>query len=136
MRIVPYLNFGGQAEEALHFYASALGGKASDIMRFGDNPFPGMPEEMKNFVMHTELHFDDFYFYLSDTFDPENINRGNAHTMHIDCDSEDQLRSFFGALREGATTVKEPEDTFWGAIYGDLVDKFGVQWSFNYQKPE
>ena len=25
---------------------------------------------------------------------------------------------------------------FWGAVYGDLVDKFGVGWGFHYQMPE
>ena len=37
MKLVPYINFTGQAEEAIHLYAQALGGSISDIMRFNKN---------------------------------------------------------------------------------------------------
>lgn len=135
MRIVPYLNYTGKAEEALNFYARALGGTPSAIMRFGDNSFPGMPDYMKDWVLHAELHFKDFYFYLSDTFEPESLTRGNSYTMHIDCNSEEEIYSLFDALKEGGHVTSDLADTFWGAIYGDLKDKYGIQWSFNYQKP-
>lgn len=135
MRIVPYLNFAGKAEEALSFYAQALGGTPSDIMRFGDNMFPGMPDFMKAWVLHAELHFKDSALYISDTFEPEKLNYGNGFTVHIDCDSEAEIYSLFDALKEGGHVTMELSDTFWGAVYGDLKDKFGIQWSFNYQKP-
>lgn len=134
MRIIPYINFAGQAEEALHFYANALGGKVGEIMRFTEEMFPGMPETMKDWVLHTELVFKDTAIYISDTFEPENITNGNSYTLHIDCDSTEEIYQFFNALKEGATVTSELEDTYWNAVYGSLTDKYGIQWSFNYQK--
>jgi uncharacterized glyoxalase superfamily protein PhnB len=25
--------------------------------------------------------------------------------------------------------------TFWGAVYGDLIDRFGIGWGLHYQPP-
>lgn len=54
-RIVPYINFNGNCEEAVKFYQQALGGEVH-ILRFGDAPpnpnFPPLPDEAKNRVMH------------------------------------------------------------------------------------
>ena len=134
MRIVPYLNFKGHAEEALNFYVKALGGQTSEVMRFENQEFPGITEEMKHWILHAEIRFKDDALYLSDTFEPANHLEGNNCTIHLDCDSEEELRRLFDALKEDAQYTTEPMDTFWGAIYGDLKDKFGIHWSFNYQK--
>jgi PhnB protein len=38
----------------------------------------------------------------------------------------------FAALSEGATITMPLQDTFWGARFGMLVDKFGINWMFNF----
>ena len=38
--IQPYLFFGGRCEEALAFYASAIGAQVEGIMRFSESPDP------------------------------------------------------------------------------------------------
>jgi PhnB protein len=38
MQIEAYLVFNGNCEEALNFYAQALGGKATALMRFEGSP--------------------------------------------------------------------------------------------------
>jgi PhnB protein len=134
MRIVPYINFAGQAEEALHFYAKALGGKVGEIMRFSEEMFPEMTDTMKDWVMHAELEFKDSAIYISDTFEPENIINGNNYTIHVDCDSTEEIYQLFDTLKEGGTVTSELEDTFWNSVYGSLTDKYGIQWSLNYQK--
>ena len=42
MKLAPYLFFDGRAEEAIEFYGRVLGAKVEMIMRFKDNPSPGM----------------------------------------------------------------------------------------------
>jgi len=51
----PYLNFNGNAEEAIRFYEKTLGLRVGEITRFGD--VPGMPAapEHKSRVLHAEL---------------------------------------------------------------------------------
>lgn len=134
MQIIPYINFSGQAEEALNFYAGALKVELGEIMYFNEEMFPDMPEYMKKWVLHAELRFKDGAIYISDTFEPDNRIMGNAITVHIDCFSYDEINELFNALKEGGKVNDPLNDTFWGAIYGSLTDKFGVNWSFNYQK--
>lgn len=134
MKIVPYLSFSGQAEEAIHLYAQALGGSVSDIMRFNKEMYPEMKESMKNWVLHAELYFKDNKIYISDTFEPENHGFATGYTMHLDCESQDEIHELFQAFESIGQVTMPLEDTFWGAIYGSITDKFGVQWSFNYQK--
>jgi len=42
MKVAPYLFFDGRAEEAIEFYGRVLGAKVEMMMRFKDNPSPGM----------------------------------------------------------------------------------------------
>ena len=62
MKIHPYLNFAGKTEEAFRFYEKALGGKLSEIHRFGSMPqqegFELTPEQ-KALVLHVGLRVQD-----------------------------------------------------------------------------
>jgi len=136
MKVVPYLNFAGNAEEALKFYEHALHATVSSLMRFGDNPMPDMPADSAQLLMHAELHFGDNKIYLSDTFEPDKLIKGTNYTVHIDCDSDEEIRHLFDHMSEGGVIDMPLDDTFWGAVFGSLIDQFGIQWTFNYQKPE
>jgi PhnB protein len=37
-------------------------------------------------------------------------------------------------MSRGGKITMPLEDTFWGARFGMLTDKFGVNWMFNYDK--
>lgn len=134
MKVVPYLNLNGKAEEALKFYAEALDGKIRTIMRFGDQEMPGVTEDMKALIMHGEIEFGDNLIYISDSFEPEKTIQGNAYTIHLDCFSSEEIRKVFDRLSQGGTIMEPLADTFWGATFGFLIDRFGVSWSFNFQK--
>ncbi len=134
MKLVPYLNFAGQAEEALHLYAKALGGNVSDIMRFNKDMFPDMDDSMQNWVLHAELYFKDNKLYVSDTPEPDQHAFATGYTIHLDCESQDEIHELFEAFKNFGQVTNPLEDTYWDAIYGAITDKFGVQWSFNYQK--
>ena len=45
-KLYPYLNFPGNAREAMEFYQSVFGGKL-DVMTFGDYGMEGMPADGK-----------------------------------------------------------------------------------------
>ena len=51
-----YLNFPGNADEALAFYATVFGSKVTMRMTFGEVPWvPNVPEAMKSKIMHAQL---------------------------------------------------------------------------------
>ena len=49
--------------------------------------------------------------------------------LHFDDVSDEEAT--FKALSEGGQVTTELQDTFWGARFGTLTDRFGVRWMFN-----
>ena len=135
MKVVPYLYFNGNCEEALNFYHKALGGEKSEIMRYGSQG-EGIPEEIANRIMHAELILGDDLIYFSDTSAEGEYQPGSNVQINLNLDTEEEIRKIYEGLAVEATVTMELQDTFWGAIYGALTDKFGVSWSFNYMKPQ
>lgn len=135
MKVVPYLYFNGNCEDAFNFYHSVLGGTKSEIMRYGDQG-EGIPPEIAKRIMHAELVLGDDLFYFSDTSAEGEHQVGTNVQINLNLDTEDEIRNVYKGLAEGATVTMELQDTFWGAIYGALTDKFGVSWSFNFMKPQ
>jgi PhnB protein len=133
IKLNPYLNFNGTAEQAIQLYQSALGAKVEHLMRFGEaSGMPVAPEE-KNRVMHALLQLGGGVIMISDTMATMPVNaapNGNTHVaLHFD--DADDMRKKFDALAVGGTVTMPIADTFWGAKFGMLTDAFGIRWMFN-----
>ena len=131
MQVVPYLYFNGNCEEAFAFYSEVLGGSKSEIMRYGDQG-EGIPEEIANRVMHAELTVGVNMFYLSDTSVEGEYQAGSNVQINLNIDTEEEIRRVFEGMAVGANVTMPLQETFWGAIYGALTDRYGVSWSFNH----
>lgn len=136
MKIYPYLNFPGNAEEAMTFYAKALGGELTEVHRFGMMPgSESMPEEAKNKVMHVGLDLPGgAKIMASDTMEgmgPPHV-AGTNMSISVHPESREEAKRFFDALAEGGEVGMPLEDQFWGDYYGHLTDRFGIQWMINY----
>lgn len=138
MKIIPYVTFNGKAEAAIAFYKQVFGGEV-ELMRFDSMPAdPSMPlsKDWKDKVMHGELRIaKDVVIYFSDTFEGMPVSLGDSITIHLDLDSEQEVRSLFERLSKGGKVTMPVEKTFWGAIYGSLIDQFGIPWGLHYQLP-
>ncbi|OHD15117.1 MAG: hypothetical protein A2Y38_11395 [Spirochaetes bacterium GWB1_59_5] len=135
-KLNPYLSFNGTCEAALSFYKKCFGGELK-IMTVGASPMAAsMPKEMQSSVMHGLLEADGIRIMASDMLDGDKLERGNAMSLMLQCSSEAELRDLFGKLSPGGTVNAPVKEEFWGAIYGDLTDKFGVRWMLNYDKPQ
>lgn len=136
-QINPYLNFPGNAEEAFNFYKSIFGGDFPMIMRFGDTPEAGtVAEEDKNKLMHIALPIGGNVLMASDavgdmcaTFKP-----GNNISLSVSADSKADADRIFNGLAAGGTVKMPMDNTFWGAYFGMVDDKFGVQWMVSYDE--
>ncbi len=138
MKINPYVNFGNQAEEAFRFYEKALGGKLTEIHRFGSMPpqegFELSPEQ-KNLVMHVGLELPDGQMIMASDMiagmGPERVV-GNNISISVHPDSKQDADRIFNALAQGGTITMPLEDQFWGDYFGGLIDRFGINWMVNY----
>ena len=132
-----YLNFAGNTEEAFKFYQSVFGGELS-IMHFSDTPAgANVPPTVKDKIMHVSLPIGkDNILMATDACEEMgfNLKQGNNYYICISPDSKEEADKLFNDLAEGGKVNMPLADMFWGAYYGDLTDKFGIQWMVNYQK--
>ena len=61
---------------------------------------------------------------------------GNHINLSMNFTDMDSIEKTFKAMSEGATITMELQDTFWGARFGMLTDKFGISWMFNHDKEQ
>lgn len=133
LKIAPYLNFDGNAEEAFTFYQSVLGGKLSEIMRFRDMPpsEPQFPPDEAERVLHVSLDIDgEFAIMGSDTSrarGPQFV-AGNNFYLSLNPDSKEEAQRLFTGLSAGGKIEMPLENAFWGDYFGSFTDKYGIQW--------
>ncbi len=132
MKLNPYLNFSGNAEEALNFYKDALGGEIVAIQRYGDSPMPS-DEDYKNKIMHARFVFDDNLIMVSDVFKDSRVTTGGQIQLSIEVDDVNKMDDVFNKMAEAGKITMPLAEQFWGAKFGMLTDKFGVGWMFNCQ---
>jgi PhnB protein len=142
-----YLHFNGTAEEAFNFYKSVFGGEFATVSRFGDMPksddvkdaeCPGgmkIPESDLNKIMHISLPIGEGSVLMgSDVPEPmlEGFKQGDNFTISVNAESKEDADRLFNSLADGGKVEMPLGDTFWGAYFGMLKDKFGISWMVNY----
>lgn len=133
--IIPYLTFNGNASEALEFYAVALKGTIDFKQTFGESPMES-PEDFKDKVMHGKLSAGSLSFMVSDCPPGVSVHSGDNLSLSLNFNDVNELNETFAALSEEGKVTMELEDTFWGARFGILIDKYGFNWMFNHDYPQ
>ncbi|HEX2851797.1 MAG TPA: VOC family protein [Opitutaceae bacterium] len=138
-RVTSYLNFAGNTEEAFLFYQSVFKTEfVGPIVRFGDGPpCPGQPPlsaGQTKMVMHVALPILGGHVIMG-TDAPESmgfkLNQGNNVYLNLEPDTRAETDRLFAALKQGGKVESELQEMFWGAYWGSLADRFGVQWMLN-----
>ena len=138
-RVSTYLNFPRSTEQAFEFYRSVFGGEfAGGIHRFADIPptpgQPPLPEADRQLVMHVELAILGGHVLMG-TDAPESmgfkVTPGNNMFINLEPDTRGETERLFAALAQGGSVGMPLQDMFWGAYFGSLTDRFGVQWMLN-----
>ena len=124
----PYLNFDGNAREAMEFYSSVFGGDVN-VMTFGDM---GEEGDLKDKVMHSQLETPQgFTLMASDPAPGQQVTVGNNYGVSLSGDDEATLRGWYDGLVAGGDETLPIAQAPWGDHYGQFTDKFGVAWMFN-----
>jgi PhnB protein len=118
--VMPYLHVDGAAE-AIRFYEEVFG--ATERMR--------MPDPSGK-IGHAELQLGDSVIMLADEYPDMGVRGpsafgGSPVTISVYVEDVDEV--FRKALDNGAKTVREVEDQFYGDRSGQFDDPFGHRWS-------
>jgi PhnB protein len=133
-QINAYLTFSGNCREAMNFYKDSLGGELA-MQSIGESPLADkMPAQMKDCILHATLTKGSLVLMGSDMVSDKGLLKGNAVSMAINCSSDEEIKTFYEKLSAGGSKDHALEETFWGATFGDLTDKYGNHWLLNYEK--
>ncbi len=115
------------------FYQQCLGGELI-LQKISESPMAAqMPSEAGAHILHSSLIGEGISIFASDMMG-QNLVVGNNIGLCMNCSSDDEINTFFSKLAEGGKVKMPLHQSFWGATYGELTDKFGIHWMFNFSK--
>jgi len=133
-----YVNFKGDCEDAFKFYKSVFGGEFMMVGRYKDMP----PSEDKHIaeldgekIMHIALPIGEETVLMGSDVGGEwakDTVIGNNIHLSVNTKNEEEAKKIFNGLSAGGRVNMPMEKTFWGALFGMLTDKFGINWMVNY----
>lgn len=132
--INPYLNFSGTCEEAFNFYKSVFGGEFLDFQRFRDVPDEAqLPNDEGEMIMHVSLPIGNNALLMGSDRPASmgQVTSGDNVHVSIQSDNDEETEKLFYGLAAGGQVTMPLQETFWGARFGMLTDKFGIQWMIN-----
>ena len=132
-----YLFFDGKCEEALNFYKGIFGGEIEGISRWSEMPAdaggPPVTPETANRVMHATFKSNGFSFMGSDASPGKQYGEGPM-SLSLAVDDLGDAKRIFDALSQGGNVEMPMQDTFWGATFGMLTDRYGIDWMVSCRK--
>jgi PhnB protein len=135
IKVHPYLNLNGKCREAMTFYSQCLDADLT-IMTIGDSPMAdNFPETAHDLIMHSTLVKDEEILIMASDMQANTaFVQGTNISILVECSSEEEIKTLFERLSKDGQVVDPLEEKFWGDLYGMCRDKFGVEWSMNYDK--
>jgi PhnB protein len=131
-RLNPYLNFNGNAREAMEFYAEVFGGDLS-LSTFAAYGATGTDADR---IMHALLTTTaGFTIMASDLTTDMEFQPMAGSSVSLSGDDADALRGYWSRLSAGGAIQMPFEKQVWGDEFGMCIDKFGIPWLVNITQP-
>ncbi|WP_080843673.1 VOC family protein [Cytobacillus gottheilii] len=139
MSVIVYVNFDGNADEAIEFYSEALNASKVKKVKFKDFPqdpnFP-MPKNELNMIMESSIEFAGGKIMMSDLLPSMKsvtgaLVKGSNVLISLVMDDKHLLEQYFRNLSKGGIVIMPLSETPWSSCFGMLVDQFGITWKFN-----
>ena len=130
----PYLNFNGQCRNALTFYQQCLEGQL-ELQKVAESPMAAkMPSEKGPLILHGALSKNGHTLLMGSDMIGNALQTGNSIMLCLNCNSDQEINTIFDRLSAGGHVKTPLHQSFWGATYGELKDKFGMDWMLNYTR--
>ena len=133
MKMQTYVNFDGRCAEAFRFYETHLGAQVGMMMTHGQAPDQSkVSPEMKNAVLHARLSVGGTELMGADI--PHAQPMRSAY-LSLGVDSDTEAERIFSALSEGGEVFMPMQQTFFASRFGQLRDRFGINWMILHERP-
>jgi PhnB protein len=133
LKLYTYVNFPGVCAEAFRFYEQHLGGQTGMLMTHAQAPGPtGAKADWKDKVLHARMSIGDTELLAADIPNAQPM-RSAYLTLRVDSDPE--AERIYAALSEGGEVFMPLQETFFATRFGQLRDRFGLNWMIMRERP-
>ncbi len=128
--VTTYIHFDGNCREAMQFYQKCLGTEIQLIPVPDNSGEPSSDPAAK--IMHSQLFRNGQPVLMASDGSPGGaVKAGNNFSVSVDCESIAEIERLFAAVGENGNVILPLGNMPWGARFGMLTDRFGIQWLFN-----
>lgn len=133
MKMNTYVNFAGRCAEAFRYYEKHLGAKVGMVMTHAQAPGPSpVRPDWKDAVLHGRISIGETELMAADIPNAEPM-RSAYLTLRVDTDGDAQR--VFSALSDGGQILMPMEETYFASRFGQVRDRFGVNWMILCERP-
>ena len=133
MRLNTYVNFAGRCAEAFRYYEQHLGGATTMMMTHAQSPGPSrLPPEWKDAVLHARMRIGGAELLGADIPNAQPM-RSAYLTLAVDSDAE--AERIYAALADGGKVLMALQETFFASRFGQVQDRFGINWMIMRERP-
>jgi len=128
-----YVNFAGRCAEAFTHYQKHLGGNVGMMMTHGQSPDQSrVNSEWKDAVLHGRITIGGTELWAADIPNAEPMR---SAYLTLNPQSDSGAERVFSALSEGGQIFMPLEETFFASRFGQLRDRFGINWMIVHERP-
>lgn len=127
--VAPYINFQGQAREAMKLYQSVLGGKLE--LYAADEQGVPRPAEPGDRIQHARPSGDGFLVIGSDGHPSYPPTNGDNMAIVLIGSDRAAMQAAFDKLSEGGQAKMPLTKGPWGGAAAWLSDRFGINWNLD-----
>lgn len=129
MRMITYLNYGGNCEQAFRFYEQHLGGKITALVRHGEQPnAQNVPSGWERSYEHRRDRTDGSRYPAG----PFLAMRSAYLTLLVESDQD--AERIYALFSDGGQVFMPMEDTFFASRFAMLRDRFGTSWMILHER--
>ncbi len=141
LKINPWINFNGNAEEAFIFYKSVFGGDFTKTIRFKDMASAESPvsDSEADKLMMIVLSFGENNLLIGNdvpSFMGKVNENENRSKISVKVDNKEQAETIFNGLSQGGQVEVPMSESPWGTYFGMLRDKYGIEWTVEFSASE
>jgi len=126
-RVVPFLMFEGQAEEAMRFYVSLFPeARVLEIARYGKGA-PGA----EGSVSRARFSIGGQTLMCTDSTVRHAFEFSPATSLFVQCTSQERMRLLVERLSEGGKVFMPLDDYGFSKRFAWIADRFGVSWQLS-----
>jgi PhnB protein len=133
MKMNTYVNFAGNCAEAFRYYEKHLSAKVGMMMTHDQAPDRSRVEpQWKDTVLHARIYIGDTELLAADIPGAEPM-RSAYLTLRVDSDME--AERVFSVFADGGKVLMPIECTFFASRFGQVQDRFGINWMILHERP-